>query len=453
MAHAGNTDANLRSTTRRDFLKYSSLAALAAGSGGLTRAAKADGPAYAGGGRSNGLPGRIVLAHDPNMGGTEGSFDRDLIEQTVHSCVRMLTGEPDTGQAFEALFPDLHAGTTIAIKVNCIGSCDTRWETARGVVSGLSMMLGGTYDVSNVVVFDRHNLPYHGYETSEFTFGGNTALISSSNNASGSGYYPYGGYQLSQFFLDRDYVINMPVLKSHSDGNNQLTLALKNHYGSCSPSSLCGNIPGMLTLNADTMIKDKTALVLMDGIRGTWNGGPGNPPMEWDTFNGGAPNMLFVTTDPVTNEYWGRDVINAERAAQGYSLRPCTWIEGASEEPYYLGVSDEAAMDVLYYDASAIDDDSVLQVGGLLFAPPRPNPMIDHTTLRFRVPVEGRVSLVIADASGRIVRHLGERTVGAGYSQMHWDGRDDRGQRVARGAYFATLTTEREVRSRRIILG
>ena len=453
MAHAGNKDANMSSTSRRAFLKYSSLAALAAGSGGLTRAAASGTPGSPGWGRSNGLPGRIVLAHDPNMGGTTGSCDRDLIDQTVHATVRMLTGQPDTGSAFEELLPSLNADTTIAIKVNCIGPCDTRWETARGVVSGLSMMLGGTYDVSNVVIYDDNYLQSHGYATSQFTFGGNYPLISGTNHANGSGYYVYSGHQLSQFLLDCDYVINMPVLKSHNVEANGITLALKNHYGSCYPASLCGNIPGMLTLNADLNVKDKTALVLMDGIRGTWNGGPGNPPMAWDTFDGGAPNMLFVTTDPVTNEYWGRDIINAERAAHGYSLKSCTWVEQASQDPYNLGVSDEASMNVLYYDASAVDDDSALQIGGVLFAPARPNPMIDHTTLRFRVPSSGRVSLIIADANGRIVRHLGERTVEAGYTEMRWDGRDDRGQRVARGAYFAKLTTEREVRSRRIILG
>ncbi|MBN2172102.1 MAG: DUF362 domain-containing protein, partial [Candidatus Krumholzibacteriota bacterium] len=319
---AGSSDDRrhgLSRTDRRTFLKLSALGGLAAGGVGLPGL----GALAAGRDRGNSHEGRIVVAHDPTMDGHQSTIDKDRVAQVLHGAVRMLAGMGDTGEAFESLFPDLTDASTFAVKVNCIGVTCTRWEVARAVVAGLALMRGGTYDVSQVTVYDQHNLGYYGYSAAEFAFGGHAAVISSTNNASGSGYYVTGSHQLSRYLLECDYVIDVPVLKSHSDSSNQITAALKNHYGSCSPSSLCGNIPGMLELNADPHVKDKTCLVVTDALRATWTGGPGEAPQLWSTYTEQTPNTLLVTTDPVTNEYWARDMINAEREAHSMSPKPC----------------------------------------------------------------------------------------------------------------------------------
>jgi hypothetical protein len=198
-----------------------------------------------------------------------------------------------------------------------------------------------------VTVFDRGNLSLYGYSSSNVSFGGKTAALSEVNNASGSGYTPVSGKELSQYILDADYVINVPVVKSHENANNQITVALKNHYGSLSPSNLCGDTAGMLSLNADAHIKGKTCLVVTDALRGTYSGTFSQSPQTWSGYAEGSPNTLLITTDPVTNEYWARDMINTERALHGLSTRACTWIEQASGAPYDLGVSDPGQMEVL----------------------------------------------------------------------------------------------------------
>ncbi len=180
------------------------------------------------------------------------------------------------------------------------------------IVSGLAQMLGYTYDISQVTIFDNHDLPGHGYAAAEFAFNGHTAQIMSGNNP--GSYAPYGSYRLSNYIVNANYLINVPILKSHTDANNQITGALKNHYGSCNPSSLCGDITGMLTLNADAYIRNKTCLILTDVIRATYNGGPVDPPGYWNTFPEHTPNTLFFATDPVTSEYWGRNMINTVAA-------------------------------------------------------------------------------------------------------------------------------------------
>ncbi|MBD3334451.1 MAG: DUF362 domain-containing protein [Candidatus Eisenbacteria bacterium] len=439
-------------SSRRDFLKLSALGAIA----GVVSPAMAQGlfqPGRQRGiDRGNAMPGRIVMLREPEMDGHLSTIDKERVAEVVHAGIRILTGVDDTAAAFESLFPGLHSGSTFAIKVNCLGITDTRWEVVRGIVSGLAAMLGGTYDVSQVVIYDRHNLHSHGYDESEFTFNGNTPLISHTNNASGSGYYVWENHQLSQYILDCDYLINVPALKCHNNGNNQITIALKNHYGSCDPASLCGDIPGMLAVNADSNVKVKTNLVVTSALRGTYWGGPGDYWQEWNLYPELTPNSIFFSTDPVTNEYWARDLINAQRIAMGYSEKPCPWVEDASEPPYELGISDPDQMTVINLDAAGVVDDAGRLSGGTFFTANVPNPFAESTTLRFRLERGGPVSLRILDAAGRSVRDLGTRWYAAGRNAAAWNGRDAKARRVAAGVYFAHLQAGSISRTRRIIV-
>jgi hypothetical protein len=399
------------------------------------------------------MPGRIVLFRDPSMEGHLPTINRDVVEADVHHGVRILTGVGDTASAFESLFDGLHAGSKIAIKVNCLAWNDSRWEVVRGVVSGLSMMLGGNYNVSNVTIHDvQTNLPNHGYVPGEFTFGGNTPIIRSSENC--SSYFIYESHTLSYDVLNADYVINVPCLKAHNVGypQHEITTAFKNHYGSICPQHLCNNITGMLTVNADTNIKDKTALVLTSALRGTYEGGPWEPAQTWNTFPEQTPNTLFLTTDPVTEGYWARDTINAERLSHGWSPFGCPWVEGASEAPYNLGVSDPDQMTVVYYDPSTGVDDTGVAQDSTFLAPNVPNPFSRETTLRFRMARPGHARLTVVDASGRTIRRLAQRDFPAGRIQWRWDGRDDRGARVSSGVYFFRLQTGDGVRTRRVLV-
>lgn len=429
---------------RREFLKLSALTAAAAGlHPRMTWGALLDGTRPA----ANTLPGRIVIYRDAGMNGHMASIDANRVEQVLHRSIQILAGIDETGPAFASLLPGITASSRIAIKVNCIGPTDTRWETARGVVSGLSLMLGGTYDVSNVTVFDNQYIFGHGYAAANFTFNGHTAVLSSSNSP--SSYYVYPGYRLSSHLMNAQFVIDMPALKSHSDGNNQITVALKNHYGSCSPSSLCGNIPGMLTVNADANIKGKTCLVVLDGIRGTYTGGPGEAPQSWNLYPEHSPNTLFVSTDPITTDYWARDTINDERQLRGLSAKPCPWIEQGSGSPYNLGVSNPGQMTVLTFDAAEAGEQPD-PAAGVFLSPAMPNPFREGTVLRFHLVRPGPASIVIVDAAGRVLRRYA-REFPAGHSQVAWDGRDGRGQRVASGVYLARLEVADSLHIRKVI--
>ncbi len=454
-----NPDARLdRSTqarpTRREFLKLSAAAAATVAAGSSAEAMRIVTPRSRDGGNgdsANRWPGRIVLYHDPEMEG-HLSYNKDRIEEVVHHGIQILTERSDTGFAFQTLFPGLHGGSTIAIKVNCLGPTDTRWEVVRGIVSGLAQMLGGTYNVSQVTIYDRHDLHAHGYDESEFTFNGHYPLISHTNAAYGSGHYVWENHQLSQYLLDANYVINVPALKSHSDPYNQITVAMKCHYGSCYPSDLCGDIPGMLALDSDENVAGKTGLVVTCGLRGTYNGGPSQPAQLWNTFEEQTPNYLFLSTDPVTNDYWARDMINSERQTHGWSDKPCPWIEEAGGYPYNLGISNPDQMQVFRLDATGVEENGRITTGATFFAGSVPNPLRDSARLRFRLAKRGPAGVLIVDPSGRAIRNLGRGDYPEGYSQIVWDGRDGQGRKVPAGVYFVRLTAGTVVRTGRIVV-
>ncbi len=211
----------------------------------------------------------------------------------------------------------------------------------------------------------------------------------------------------------------------------------------------------MLGINADPYIKDKTALVVVDGIRATYNGEPIAPPMVWDIFAPeGTPNSLFFSTDPTTIDYCSRDLINEERAAHGWPLRICPWIESASADPYYLGISNPDEMTILRYDPAlaAVGDHSVAPAKVIFIASCDPNPVTDTAVLRFQLEQPQSASMRILDASGRIIRHLAEGVFPAGSTVLKWDARDRGGTRVAAGVYFAHLRAAGAQDTRRILV-
>ena len=65
-----------------------------------------------------------------------------------------------------------------------------------------------------------------------------------------------------------------------------------------------------------------------------------------------------------------------------------------------------------------------------------PNPFNPTTTIRYDLPKESRVRIVIYDALGQVIRQLIDGDQSAGYQLMVWDGRNEKGNSVASGMYF-----------------
>ena len=91
-------------------------------------------------------------------------------------------------------------------------------------------------------------------------------------------------------------------------------------------------------------------------------------------------------------------------------------------------------------------------VATLRFAGAMPNPVLHGTRFAFELPHAGRATLVLHDLSGRTVRELATGWFGAGPSSVTWDGRDDRGDRLAPGAYYANLATDQGRIAKRFVV-
>ncbi len=81
-----------------------------------------------------------------------------------------------------------------------------------------------------------------------------------------------------------------------------------------------------------------------------------------------------------------------------------------------------------------------------------PNPFNPATTLAFNLKEAGRARLAVYDAAGRLVRVLVDGDLPAGRHEARWDGRGQRGERVATGVYLCRLEAGAYRATRRITL-
>ncbi len=65
-----------------------------------------------------------------------------------------------------------------------------------------------------------------------------------------------------------------------------------------------------------------------------------------------------------------------------------------------------------------------------------PNPFNPATRIRYQLPQESKVGLVVYNSVGQVVRTLVNSDLNAGYHEVVWDGLNSHGQRVTSGIYF-----------------
>jgi hypothetical protein len=68
-----------------------------------------------------------------------------------------------------------------------------------------------------------------------------------------------------------------------------------------------------------------------------------------------------------------------------------------------------------------------------------PNPFNPTTTIKYTLPIESKVEIIIYDIMGREVRTLVNGYNGIGYKEVMWDGKNNDGQQVSSGIYVCRL--------------
>jgi hypothetical protein len=111
------------------------------------------------------------------------------------------------------------------------------------------------------------------------------------------------------------------------------------------------------------------------------------------------------------------------------------WQVSALDEDSLQTLSDVWTFDVGYL---AIDDGLALPTEFVLDQN-FPNPFNPSTTLRYGLPEDSEVSLVIYDIRGNTVRTIDSGSQVAGWYEHIWNGMDDSGQPVSTGLYLTRL--------------
>jgi hypothetical protein len=81
-----------------------------------------------------------------------------------------------------------------------------------------------------------------------------------------------------------------------------------------------------------------------------------------------------------------------------------------------------------------------------------PNPFNPTTTIAFTLPSTQHVSLVIYDATGRVVKTLADGVSQFGSHRLEWDGTDNAGNAVGSGIYFYRLEAGSFIQSKKMVL-
>ncbi|UCG53025.1 MAG: choice-of-anchor D domain-containing protein [Candidatus Latescibacterota bacterium] len=145
-----------------------------------------------------------------------------------------------------------------------------------------------------------------------------------------------------------------------------------------------------------------------------------------------------------------------------------------SEGPYDLAAGDSLVVIVVYAPTSDGEHNCTVETGDLLCSDvqctgnavptgvgeiPRvfalyqnhPNPFNPSTTISFTLPERGKTRLSVYNIEGSLVATLVDGTLGEGFKQVTWDGKDSHGNQVSTGVYFYRLTSGKRALTRKMV--
>jgi flagellar hook assembly protein FlgD len=81
-----------------------------------------------------------------------------------------------------------------------------------------------------------------------------------------------------------------------------------------------------------------------------------------------------------------------------------------------------------------------------------PNPFNPVTTLRYDLPENGLVNIIIYDMLGKNVKTLINQTQDAGYKSVIWDATNDYGKPVSAGIYLYQIQAGEYIQTKKMVL-
>ena len=121
----------------------------------------------------------------------------------------------------------------------------------------------------------------------------------------------------------------------------------------------------------------------------------------------------------------------------------CTTSDALNYNPYATG--DDGSCEYLGLDEFFRSQDYVL---GFAY----PNPFNPTTTIRYDLPENSHVNIMIYDIMGRVVRTLVNNRQSAGFKSVIWDATNELGQPVSAGMYLYKVQVGEFVQIRKMVL-
>jgi hypothetical protein len=283
------------------------------------------------------FPGRVVAVESPNSI-LSGQYQPEIIRQMMHKGMMELTGAPSWTEAWRVF---AEPGDVVGIKVCPVGGPKLSSDASvlHQIIDGLKE---AGVPLRDIVVYNRYRketmaagihrwlpegvrwswaaeeyqnwqLGMHGYDPDVYM---EMALINP--GADPNDVHSRRSYVAQCITKQVNKVINLPVVKSHQSAG--VTLCLKNlSHGMVNnvnrshinrELNACNVfIPAVVDL---PVIRQKTVLHIMDGVRAGYNGGPGTPPQfRWEH------KTMYFGTDPVALDKVGWKVVDAKRKLEG----------------------------------------------------------------------------------------------------------------------------------------
>jgi hypothetical protein len=329
-------------TSRREYLKAVgkglAAAVVAEGAKPFALAARTESKAKAGKLAMPGLyRGRVVAVQNPAVL-VSGQYQAEAVRKMMRRGMMQLTGADDWADAWRRFF---EPGDVVGIKLNPVGQPLVKSDATvvREIIAGLE---AAGVKPQDIVAYDRYHRQFFlaGYDKwlPEGVRISNACEDYEDVQQAIKGYDPdhymdmaltLPGYDVDNVTARRSYaalfitrevnkLINVPCLKDHQSAG--ITLALKNlshglvnnvcrSHGTISLNACNAFIPAVVAM---PVIRNKTVLHILDGVKGVYHGGPGAlSQFVWEH------NTLYFATDPVALDHIGWDVIDAKRVSVG----------------------------------------------------------------------------------------------------------------------------------------
>ncbi len=132
------------------------------------------------------------------------------------------------------------------------------------------------------------------------------------------------------------HLINMPLLTNHIFITN--SGALKNHFGTVRfsnfnsyPAALHGKVldKSVTDINQHYQIKNKTRIIIGDGLLGVFDRGEGKGRKVWKTFDDNFPRSIFISADPVAIDSVMASMVIRERKRHGFNILSTEYLSDA----------------------------------------------------------------------------------------------------------------------------